>query len=174
MCETLTSTKEQRDQRQDHLFAKILLEEEEPQHDPDRHDAQDRHRVFDHLKDPSQLSNVGLVFLDQLRRENVRPEVVFAFAKRHLQFHRLLLMRVLVEEIKGMFEGRRSTLHAIVHPGRSVFLLVQRDRRCLSTRVTHPFDDRHLEAIGMLGQGSSTGLREYKPRPLHHTGRREN
>ena len=51
---------EERDEGIDHFFPKLLIEEEQAQHDPDRDEAKDGHRVFDDLENAAKLLDVFL------------------------------------------------------------------------------------------------------------------
>lgn len=153
-----TCSKKQGDKREHHFIAKIFTEKEHAEHDPNRNDSQDWHGPFDELQNLAKLLDVGRVSINQLAREYIRPEAILALPKRDLELHLLCLVPILFEEVECVFEDRRPSLYTVIQPGSTVFFLVNRDGRRLSTTHRQALDYGDFEFVWMLSQSSSARL----------------
>lgn len=95
---------EQRNERIDHLVAKVPAEEEEAQHDGDGDQAEQGHRPLDDFEEEAEAFDVGGVLGDELAGEAVCPEAGFSLAEGDLQLERLGWGAMLVEEVEGVLE----------------------------------------------------------------------
>lgn len=154
----VTCSKKQGNQGKDHFIAKTLAEKEHAEHDPDRNYAQDWHGPFDELQNPAKLLDIGRVLIDQLAREDIRPEAIFALSKRDLELDLLWFVPILPEEVECMFEDRRASLYTVIQPGRAVFFLVKGDGCRLSATHRRALDYGDFEFVWMLRQSSSARL----------------
>lgn len=84
--------------------------------------------------------------------EAIGPEAVLALTKGDLKLDILLFVPVFLEEVDGMLERGRSTLHTIIHPGSAVLVLIDGDGCSLPAEDGHALDDGHLELVWMLSQ----------------------
>lgn len=100
----------QRNERIDHLVAKVLAEEEETQHDGDGDQAEQGHRPLDDFEEEAEALDVGGVLGDELAGEAVCPEAGFSLAEGDLQLERLSWGAMLVEEVEGVLEDLDAAL----------------------------------------------------------------
>ena len=112
----LTCAKKKSNEWENHLVTELFIEEEHPEHDPNRYNAQDRHSPLDDFQDSPKLLDIARKLVHEMTRETVGPEGVLALPECNLQSHTFRLMSIALEEVKGMFEGWRAALDPIVHP----------------------------------------------------------
>ena len=111
-----TGSEEECDEGKHQFVAKIFIEEEHAQHDPDRHQTQDGHGPFDQLQHLAKLLYIAGKLVDEGAWEAVGPEAVLASPEGDLQFDLFGLMTVFPEEVEGVLEDGGASLNAIVQP----------------------------------------------------------
>lgn len=156
--EMRTCSKKEGNEREDHLFTEFLVKEEHAQHDLDRDQPKNGHGIFDDFENPAKLPDVPREPIDQMTGEAVGPEAVLALTEGNLELDILLFVPILLEEVDGMFEGRRTTLDAVVHPRGAVLVLVKGYRRGLPAYNSHALNDGDFELVGVLSQSGGAGL----------------
>lgn len=151
-------SQEERHDRNDHLIGKLLAKPEQLHYHLDGQEPQNRKQTLDPFEHASQLLDLARQLVNQRGGKYIREEILHALAERDLQFHRARLVAVPTEEVEGVPEDRRATLHAIVEPVGAVAGLVKRDGGCLAAGARGNIEEGHVEAIGVLGQSRGTGL----------------
>lgn len=84
------------------------------------------------------------VILNQVRRW--RAKVVVS----HLQIHGIGVMAQPRKHSHRVVEDETPTLHALIQPARPVFLLLDRDRKRLTSAIVHGINDSHVELVGVF------------------------
>ena len=126
VVESNTCSEKKSDEREDHLITKILAKEEYSEHYSDWDQTEKRHGVLDDLEDFSKFLDIARKLINELTWKTIGPEAVLTLTESNLKLHFFFSVAVLSEEVERMFERGRTALDAIVHPGCTIFFLIQR------------------------------------------------
>lgn len=126
VVEDNTCSEKKSDEWKDHLIAKILAKEEYSEHYSDWDQTQKRHGVLDDLEHFSKFLDVARKLINEVAWETIGPEAILTLTEGNLKLHFFFRMAVLSEEVERMLERGRTALDAIVHPGCTIFSLIQR------------------------------------------------
>lgn len=151
----VTGAQEESNKGVDHLIAKVLAEEENPKHDADGNETEDRHSPLDEFEEKPEALDVLRVVGDELAGENVGPKAIFSLAESHLEGHFLSGVTVLLEVVEGVLEDLGSSLNAVVEPRSAVLLFVNGNRRCLAANDICTLQQSDSELVWVIGQRGS-------------------